>query len=130
MGRTRNTPLLLLKIARAVVITVGSLFCFLLGCPIVGILTLSKLAQWHGWKLSAAGPTECLFLGVDIGERLYVYTIPFIGSLLTPMALVFAFWDVLALWMPTVLAVQIGIWKLKADADGISSRPARTDEYL
>lgn len=51
--------------------------------------------------------------GWDIGERLYVYVIPMIGSLLTPIALVMGFWDVLLAWAVLVVLLHV-LWRRNA----------------
>jgi hypothetical protein len=83
----------------------------LFGLPIVGLLGVTFLL---GCDLSAAGPKECNFLGFDIGERVYFYAIPFIGSILTPVAFAFAFYDILlVLNLPVMVFLVLYLIKKK-----------------
>lgn len=91
----------------------GVFFAFLFGFPIVGIFSALKLASWLDCSLSASGATECMLWGVDIGERLYVYVIPLIGSLLTPIAFFMGFWDLLLAWAALVLLLHV-LWRFNA----------------
>ena len=67
--------------------------------PIVSTIIVFNLSNVIGCSLSAAGPNECVLLGLDIGERLYGYTVPLVGSILAPVTFLFAFWDIIAVWL-------------------------------
>ena len=66
-----------------------------LSLPIVGVVTVGQISEFLDCGITAAGPGECDLLGLDLGNRLYFYAIPFIGSFVTPVALFMGFWDVL-----------------------------------
>lgn len=66
----------------------GVLF-LVFGLPVLGALSAFELAETLGCTLNAADAHVCMLMGVDIGERLYGYTVPLIGSLLTPIAFSF-----------------------------------------
>jgi len=55
--------------------------------------------------------------GWDIGERLYVYVIPMIGSLLAPIALVIGFWDILLAWAALVVLLHV-LWRTSVKKAG------------
>ena len=107
----------LLKIARNTVFFLGVIFIFLFGFPIVGILSALQLSSWLGCELSARGASACMLWGWDIGERLYVYVIPMIGSLLTPIALVIGFWDILLAWAALVVLLHV-LWRTSVKKAG------------
>ena len=74
----------------------GTIIIFVpLSLPVVGIVTVGMISGLLDCGITAAGPGECYVLGLDLGNRLYFYAIPFVGSFLTPMALFMGFWDVL-----------------------------------
>lgn len=93
----------------------------LFGLPIIGVLSVAFLL---GCELSAAGPKECMFLGFDIGERIYFYAIPLIGSILTPVAFLFAFFDILlVLNFPVITFFIIYLVRKKKTPPSNSSGP-------
>lgn len=102
-----------MALARNILFFVGVIFIFLFGFPIVGLLSVLQLSSWLGCELSARGASQCLLWGVDIGERLYGYVIPMIGSLLTPIAFAMGFWDVVLAWAALVLLLHV-LWLSKA----------------
>lgn len=106
-----------LKIARNTVFFLGVVFIFLFGFPIVGILSALQLSSWLGCELSARGASACMLWGWDIGERLYVYVIPMIGSLLAPIALVIGFWDILLAWAALVVLLHV-LWRTSVKKAG------------
>ena len=103
----------ILKTARNIMFFLGVIFIFLFGFPIVGILSALQLSSWLGCEFSARGASACMLWGWDIGERLYVYVMPMIGSLLTPIALVMGFWDVLLAWAVLVVLLHV-LWRRNA----------------
>lgn len=96
---------------------VGIVFIVLFGAPIIGTLSAFGLAEIAGCPLSAANSVDCYFLGLNIGQRLYGYAVPLVGSIMTPIALFSAFKDILLIW----LAMLIWTWYLhknnSSDAD-------------
>ena len=91
-------------------VSTGVLFIVLLATPFAGMMSAGLLASVFDCHLTAKGPEPCLILGVDMGERLYGYAVPFIGSLLTPLAFFYAFWEIVVLWAITCLSLS---WYLK-----------------
>jgi hypothetical protein len=92
---------------------VGIIFFVLFGTPILGIIVVIELASVLNCKLSASGPIECLYLGIDFGERLYAYTIPFVGSIFSPIAFVLGFWDFIIAWFSIYILIKLVIRKNK-----------------
>ena len=99
-----------MRVARNIVFFLGAVFILLFGFPILGLLSALKLSDWLGCSLFARGASECMLWGWDIGERLYVYVIPMIGSLLTPLAFAMGFWDIVLVWAFVVLLLHLLWW--------------------
>ncbi len=102
--------LLLLK---KILVALGVINFVLFGLPILGLYSVFSFAQSIGCKISAADSQECLFLGIDIGERLYSYSIPIIGSILTPIAFVYSFWDLILVWYILLYYISYNIKNVK-----------------
>ena len=83
----------------------GVLF-LVFGIPVLGALSAFELADRLGCTLNAADVHTCMLIGVDIGERLYGYTVPLVGSLLTPITFFISFFDILIL----INLICLGCW--------------------
>ena len=87
-----------LKVTKLLLIIFGGLMVVGFAIPILSTIFVFNFSEIIGCSLSAAGPSECMFLGIDIGNRLYGYTIPIVGSLLAPVTFVMSFWDIIIIW--------------------------------
>ena len=95
-----------LKVVFWSALTVEGVLFLIFGLPMLGALSAFELADKLGCTLNAADAHVCMYMGMDIGERLYSYTIPLIGSLLTPVAFVFSFFDILIV----INVICLGCW--------------------
>ncbi len=96
-----------LKFAKNVLLAFGIVMLIVFAIPIVSTIIVFNLSNFIGCNLSAAGPSECVFLGIDIGERLYGYTVPLVGSILAPVTFLLAFWDIIAVWLLCFILVTL-----------------------
>jgi hypothetical protein len=113
-----------MKIARNIILIPGAVFVFLFGFPILGAFSAFKLASWLGCSLSARASTECMFLGMDIGERLYGYAVPFVGAPLTPIAFLSGFWDIFLVWG----ALSLGLHLAYKSSSGIANKSLKSGD--
>ena len=95
-----------LKVLFWTAIGVESLLFIVFGLPLLGAFSAFELAETLGCTLNAADTHVCMLMGIDIGERLYGYTVPLLGSLLTPGAFVLAFFDILIV----INLICLGCW--------------------
>ena len=87
-----------LKLAKVILLIFGGIMVIGFAIPMLSTMFVFNFSEAIGCNLSAAGPSECRFLGIDIGSRLYGYTIPIVGSLLTPVTFIMSFWDIIIVW--------------------------------
>lgn len=93
--------------ARNIVFFAGVIFAFLFGSPIIGLFSAHAFAFLLGCTITSAGPSECIFFGLDMGNRLYAYAIPWIGAPLTPIAFAYAFGDIMLYWAGLALFLNL-----------------------
>lgn len=96
----------LLKIKKIWVIF-GIVVLVLLATPILSTFVVFNLVDALDCDLNASGPTECFFLGLNFGERLYGYMIPLVGSILSPIAFFGGFWDLVLVWIIVFIFIHI-----------------------
>lgn len=90
------------KVSKSI-LWVGLVFILFFGAPILGTISAFSLAEFAECPLSAARSVDCNFMGLNIGKRLYPYTIPLVGSIFTPVAMYHAFKDILIVWLIILL---------------------------
>jgi hypothetical protein len=101
----------LLKIKKVWVI-LGVMILVLLATPILSTFVVFNLIDALDCNLNASGPTECMFLGLNFGERLYGYMIPLVGSILSPIAFFSGFWDLVIVWLIVFVFIHISAKRL------------------
>lgn len=104
-----------LTIVRKRIFWAGAIFALIFSTPMLSAMLVFKLSSLLGCSLSAAGASECLFLGIDLGQRFYGYTVPLIGSILSPIAFFFGFWDVMLIWLISIIFITL---KIRAISNG------------
>ncbi len=87
-----------------------SLFA-LLATPILSTYFVFWASNALGCDLSAAHTNPCFLFGLDIGDRIYGYAVPLIGSLLTPVAFLIGFWEFILVWIGVHLVLRLLVRK-------------------
>ena len=84
------------------------IFVIAFATPVVGVFSaVSLFSDALGCNISAFSKSECLVLGVDIGDRVRMYGTPIIGVLMTPLAFFMVFWEVSLLWIILIMLTKI-----------------------
>ena len=97
---------------------IGAVLFLPFATPVLGTILVFTIADLLGCNLTAAGPEVCMLFSLDIGERIYGYAIPLIGTIFTPIAFYNAMWEPALIWLVVFLVIRFQSYKAKIESGG------------
>lgn len=85
------------------------LFSLYFGAPFIGVTTFSSFfTETLGCPgfLHFGKVEPCFLFGYDVSPRVALYKVPFANALITPIAYLYAFFELIMLWLITILFLR------------------------
>ena len=81
------------------------IFVFMFGFPFIGAIIFGKFMSLIGFDISGFSPIKpCIIYGYDISQKAALYRFPFLNVILTPVAFLYMFWEIVLIWL-TIIAL-------------------------